>query len=48
MSDSIVIVGVRITNELTKHWAQGYHRAIDASSRDFWNYDQPECPAGTI
>jgi hypothetical protein len=35
MSDSIIIVGIGITNELRKHWAQGYHRDMDASSRDF-------------
>jgi hypothetical protein len=34
MSDSI-IVGVGITEELAEHWAQGYHRDMDASSRDF-------------
>jgi len=43
MSDSITIVGVGVKD---KHWAQGYHRAIDASSRDFWNYPQTKSPAG--
>jgi len=32
MSESIIVVGVRVKD---KHWAQGYHRAIGTSSKDF-------------
>jgi hypothetical protein len=35
MSDSIIIVGVRIADELAKHWAQGYHYDMPASSSFF-------------
>ncbi len=30
-----IIVGVGVKDEGAKHWAQGYHRAISASSRGF-------------
>jgi hypothetical protein len=45
MSDSIIIVGIGITNELRKHWAQGYHRDMDASSRDFQTSLETKNPA---
>jgi hypothetical protein len=49
MSDGIIIVGIGVTEDLAKHWAQAYHREMLASSRDFVNshkksrrlYDEP-------
>jgi hypothetical protein len=34
-SDSMIVVGIGIEDELAEHWAQGYHRRKQASSKDF-------------
>src|SRR5215207_9716610 len=34
-SDSVIVIGVGITVEQVQHWAQGYHRDMQASSRDY-------------